>query len=163
MPNRLHDESFRTVLRMRLGIPFSDQHVDCTGSSCRGVDDAFGFHAFRCADLKGAGNTRHKFTNDTIHAVMTQAGLTAMKEVPYVGTYPHNPDGPQQDVKHRIDTHVLLPSGVQIVIDTTVRHPLHPEADERDKLLEVSAFKRRTWMRKHPNGAPELTGHVCTV
>ena len=29
------------------------------------------------------------------------------------------------------------------------------DVDERDKLLEVSASKRRTWVREHPNGAPE--------
>ena len=29
------------------------------------------------------------------------------------------------------------------------------DLDERDKLLEVSGSKRRTWVREHPNGAPE--------
>ena len=33
-------------------------------------------------------------------------------------------------------------------------------ADERDKLLVVSASNRQQWMREHPNGAPDLPATV---
>jgi len=80
---------------------------------------------------------------------MAQAGMTVMREVPYVGTYPHNPGGPQQDVKHRIDIHVLLPSGERVVIDTTVRLPLHPEAHKkRGVTAEAAHTEKVTWITK---------------
>mgnify|MGYP006870694286 CR=1 FL=1 len=49
------------------------------------------------------------------------------------------------------------------VHDGQVVTPRYLAADERDKLLEVSAAKRQRWVREHPDGAPESTGHLRTA
>ena len=129
-PNRLNNDAFRVALRMRLGVPLADKHQACP--HCGGMDDAFGQHAWRCSGLRGAGNTRHTLTNNTVLSVCQHASLTASKEVPYEEHFPRNPNAPadSQTTKNRIDTLVQLPSGTKIVIDVTIRHVTHGSSHE---------------------------------
>ena len=64
--------------------------------------------------------------------VCQDAGFSAAKEVPYEEHFPRNPNAPgdSQTTKHRIDTLVTLPPGTQIVIDMTVRRPIHGSSHE---------------------------------
>ena len=110
-PNRLNNDAFRAALRLRLGVPLADQHQACP--HCWGMGDAFDQHASRCCGLRGAGNTRHTLTNNTVISMCQHAGFTATKGVPYEEHFPRNPTAPanSQTTKNRIDAFATLPSG----------------------------------------------------
>ena len=127
-PNVINDDGFVTALKMRLGVPFRNQHTTC---ACGKLNDAYGHHAFRCTNLKGAGNTRHKWTNATLLRVIREAGLSAAAEVRYDEHFERakghsGAGGPERE--HRADILLTTEKGSKVVIDTTVHHPIHASA-----------------------------------
>jgi hypothetical protein len=144
-PNRMEDACFSIALRFHLGVPFVsiDENGQCPHPNCGRSEDPHGHHAFRCDGLKGNANTRHKWANDAVYRISTEAGFTAAREVPYEAHFSRNPSAPasSQSTVHRIDTLVTTATGTKVVIDTTVRHPIHGSSHETRGAAAAAAEK----------------------